>query len=244
MLPIRYINLDRDELRRARMDAELSKLGLAFERFPAVLWTAISTAEQASLYSESLNAKQFHQPLVNGEKGCYASHLKLWRSLLDSRHEAMIILEDDVCLAPDFALVASAITSIPNAWEMIKLIGRTSLGKAEKVKHREPLCLGYQLLTYHRIPSLTAGYAISRRGAEKLLRTRTPFGRPIDVDLRHWWECEHLLIQGTDPAAIGLDQTSQDSSIGIKSKTRGMHGTWRKFLHKLQYSLNNARHRP
>ena len=163
MLPIRYINLDRDELRRARMDAELSKLGLDFERFPAVLWTKLSTAEQASLYSEPLNAKQFHQPLVNGEKGCYASHLLLWKWLLDSGHEGMIILEDDVCLAPDFALVASAIASLPSGWEMIKLIGRTGLGKAEKVKHRELLCLGYEVLTYRRIPSLTAGYAIHTR---------------------------------------------------------------------------------
>ena len=243
MPPIRFINLDRDDERRRRLDAELQRLGLAGERFPGVLWTALSESEQARLYSASLNESQFHKPLVNGEKGCYASHLALWRWLLDSPHESVVVLEDDVRLVDDFGRVCAAIAARPAArWDMVKLIGRAGLGKAEKLRAREPLCPGYELQHYRRIPSLTAGYVINRQGAAKLLAHRLPFGRPIDVDLRHWWECDQLQVLGVEPAVIALDDTSFDSSIGSKASEQGLRSKWRKFRHKLHYTLGNAWH--
>src|SRR6218665_891980 len=82
-LPVIFINLDSDADRRLRMQAEFARLGLRGERFDATRWTALSEAEQARLYSPQLNAEQFHKSLVNGEKGCYASHLRCWQSLLE-----------------------------------------------------------------------------------------------------------------------------------------------------------------
>jgi glycosyl transferase, family 25 len=243
MLPIRFINLDRDAERRQRMEAELLRHGLQGERFAGVLWTALSVTEQGTLYSESLNARQFHKPLVNGEKGCYASHLALWRWLLDSRHQAVVVLEDDVRLCADFGRVCDAIAALPaKRWDMVKLIGRAGIGKPEKLRRREMLCVGFELQHYRRVPSLTAGYVINREGAAKLLASRQPFGRPIDVDLRHWWESGGLQVLGIEPAIIELDETSLDSSIGTKALERGLSSKWRKFRHKLNYTLGNAWH--
>lgn len=244
MPPIRFINLERDVERRNRLETELAQQGLAGERFPATLWTALATQEQDRLYSAKLNAQQFHKPLVGGEKGCYASHLALWGWLIDSSHEAVVVLEDDVRLMSDFARVCTAIAALPRGtWDMVKLIGRASLGRREKLHFGEPLCEGYQLQHYRRVPSLTAGYVISRQGAAKLLANRIPFGRPIDVDLRHWWECGRLVILGVSPAIIELDDTSFTSTIGTKEPEPGLSDKWRKFRHKLHYTLGNAWHR-
>lgn len=243
MPPIRFINLDRDTERRLRLEAELARLGLAGTRFPAVLWTELPSREQTRLYSAELNARQFHKSLVNGEKGCYASHLALWQWLIDSPHKLAIVLEDDVRLRDDFGRIAEAIEALPaERWDMIKLIGRAGLGKREKLRSREPLCDGYALQHYRRVPSLTAGYAINRNGATKLLASRQPFGRPIDVDLRHWWESQHLQVLGLEPAVIELDETSFESSIGAKVSEAGLDAKWRKFRHKLHYTLGNAWH--
>jgi glycosyl transferase, family 25 len=241
--PVRYINLDRDTERRQRLDAELARFALQGERFPGVLWTALPASEQQALYSPALNSRQFHKPLVNGEKGCYASHLALWQWLLASQHAGAIVLEDDVKLTPAFAPVCEAIAALAPDWDMIKLIGREGLGKHEKAGASRPLTATHRLLEYRRIPSLTAGYAISRRGASKLLAARKPFGRPIDVDLRFWWECDRLVVQGITPAPIALDETSFDSSIGAKVEEASLSAKWRKFRHKLAYSLSNAWHR-
>lgn len=240
MLPILFVNLDRDEARRLRMEAEFARLGMPGERFPATLWTALKDTEQASYYSLELNAKLFHKPLVNGEKGCYASHLRAWQWLLDSQHPALVVLEDDVKLKPEFGAVVEAIAALPAGWDMVKLLGRPATGKREKLRGQRPLIPGTELVDYARIPSLTAGYVISRSGAEKLVKSRLPFGRPIDVDLRHFWE-NGLVIQGVEPAAIELDETSFESSIGDKPKG-GLAARWRKFRHKTAYTILNRWH--
>jgi len=237
MLPLLFINLDRDADRRQRMEAELQRLALPGQRFEATLWTALPQAEQDRLYSPALNARQFHKALVNGEKGCYASHLRAWQWLLDSPHAAAVVLEDDVALKPEFAAVIAAIEQLPAGWDMIKLIGRLDESKGEKLSRQQALSPGYSLIDYKRVPSLTAGYVLSRSGAAKLLGSRLPFGRPIDVDLRHWWE-NGLKIQGVMPAAIVLDESSFQSSIGDKPRGSG----WRKFKHKAAYSLGNWWH--
>lgn len=240
--PILYINLARDEARRAHMEAEFARLRLPAQRLDAVLWTALPPGEQDALYSEALNAVQFHLPLVNGEKGCYASHIAAWRWLLDSPHEAVIVLEDDISLRDDFGPVCQALLQSGPDWDMVKLIGREELGKAEKLLGRTPLGAQHQLLHYRRVPSLTAAYLLRRAGARKLLATRLPFGRPIDVDLRHWWESQHLQIRGVQPALVRLAEASHDSSIGNKLAGSTARTRWRKFLHKVRYTLLNAWH--
>nr|WP_316644327.1 glycosyltransferase family 25 protein [uncultured Roseateles sp.] len=240
-LPVVYINLDSDSDRRARLQAEFERLGLAAERFNATRWTELPQAEQDRLYSAALNAQQFHKPLVNGEKGCYASHLNAWRQLLDGPQHALVVLEDDVRPKPEFAAVIAAIAALPPGWDMIKLIGRLDESKGEKLRHRQPLTPGFELVDYRRVPSLTAGYAISRSGAQKLLASRLPFGRPIDVDLRHWWEND-LSVQGVLPAAIALDETSFQSSIGDKASEAGLAAKFRKFRRKFSYTVLNAWH--
>lgn len=242
MLPIVFINLDSDTDRRARMEAECKRLSLAAERFDATRWTALTEAEQAQLYSPALNAAQFHKSLVNGEKGCYASHLRCWQWLLDSPHPALVVLEDDVALKPEFAAVIDAIAALPAGWDMIKLIGRLNERKGEKLTAQQDLIANFKLVEYARVPSLTAAYVVSRSGARKLLDSRRPFGRPIDVDLRHWWE-NGLQIRGVVPAAILLDDTSFQSSIGTKAREVGLAAKWRKFRHKAAYTLLNRWHR-
>ncbi len=234
--PVLFINLDRDTQRRERMQAQAVALNIPLQRFDAVLWSALPAAQQNELYSDALNQHQHHQALVAGEKGCYASHIGLWQWLLASEHSAVVVLEDDVQIGEGFAQVIEAIHALPPNWDMVKLIGREGIGKREKSDDGTPLVGGYRLVHYRRVPSLTAGYVVSREGARKLLASRRPFGRPIDVDLRHWWEND-LRVLGVRPAAISLDETSEHSSIG--NKASGQKHAWRKFELKLRYTLGN-----
>lgn len=242
-LPIFYINLARDRLRRQKIESELASQGLEGTRFEAVWWADLDTAEQEQLYSDELNGRQYHATLVNGEKGCYASHLRLWQQLVDSGAPAMVVLEDDVALKEGFAEVLDAIVLHPQPWDMVKLIGR----EHDNFRSRSRLTQGVDLVDYQRVPSLTAGYVISRRGAKKLCQSRVPFGRPIDVDLRYWWESD-LAVLGVSPAALMLDETSFASSIGSKAAAVRLGQRWRKFKRQWTYSVlslwHNARRGP
>ncbi|MFC4623252.1 glycosyltransferase family 25 protein [Comamonas nitrativorans] len=235
---VNFINLEKDDERCKRMQAQLENIGFPVERFSAVWWNDLTPAAQENLFSSSKNALQYYKPLANGEKGCYASHIHVWRKLLASDAQAMVVLEDDVRLHTDFSEVIHGIARIGQPWDMIKLVGRSQ----EKVRAQRPLVAGHGLIQYARVPSLTAAYVISRAGAEKLLRTRVPFGRPVDVDLRFWFEND-LHVFGVLPAAVSLDDTSEISSIWQQRSGLTLPQRWRKFCMKLQLAWGNARAR-
>lgn len=238
-LPLVFINLERDDERRERLQAQLQQVPLPSQRFAAVWWADVPAAQAQQWYSDALNARQYYKPLRNGEKGCYASHIGAWQQLLASDATAMVVLEDDVRLTPQFTQVIDAIAALKEPWDMVKLLGRDH----EKVRSQRPLVPGTALVDYRRVPSMTAGYVVSRAGAAKLLAHRQPFGRPIDVDLRFWWECGTLRILGVWPSAIALDDTSEVSSIWDTRDTLTPGQRWRKFTMKLALTLGNAWHR-
>ena len=234
-LPLLYINLDEDRARRGAFEAAFAVAGIAVERLPATRWSRLDPEAQSRLYSPALNRHRYFRPLVAGECGCYASHIACWRRLVASKAQALVVLEDDVEPAAGFVDAVNAIAALPAGWDMVKLIGREN----ERTAERLPLAAGFELVRYRRVPSLTAGYVVSRRGAEKLLAARLPFYRPIDVDLRLWWE-SGLVLRGVVPAAIVLAPTQLQSSIGERHGRASWRRQWGKFVFKLRYSLTNA----
>lgn len=233
--PIIYINLDKDSERRDRLQAQLQQLGLPAQRLPGVWWKNLSEQERSRYYNEELNAQQYYKPLVDGEKGCYGSHLKACQHLLDSDAPSLVVFEDDIRLLPTLPQALQAIEALPPGWDMIKLFGRED----EKIAQQQPLAPGLALIRYQRVPSFATGYVISRRGAEKMLASRLPFGRPVDVDWRFWFEND-LHIYGVSPSVIALDDTSEVSSIWEKREPLTGVQRRRKFWMKLQLTLGNA----
>lgn len=237
-LPLVFINLDRDQERRTRLMDQLRQSGIDGTRLPAVWWADQSPEKQGSWYSAGLNARQYYKSLLTGEKGCYASHMTAWQQLLDSHAPALVVLEDDVCLAPGFSEAIRAIEALDVSWDMIKLIGRAQ----EKVRSGRVLAAGLRLVQYRRVPSTTAGYVVSRSGAQKLLASRQPFGRPVDVDLRFWWEND-LRILGVTPSVLSLDSTSDVSTIWQQIDHLSPMARLRKLRMKWQLNLGNLLHR-
>lgn len=237
-LPIAFINLDRDTERHALLQEQLRLRGLHGERLSATWWNDVPPTEQDHLYAASLNAKQYFKPLVNGEKGCYTSHINAWKQLLSSPDKALVVLEDDVVLDAPFVEVLQAIEALEDDWDMIKLMGRPS---AEKILQQGPLTAYHHLIQYQRVPSFTAAYVVSRRGAQKLLKSRLPFGRPIDIDLRFWWEND-LQILGVFPPVVQLHESSAESSIGGREAGTTLATRLRKLKMKAQLTLGNHWH--
>jgi glycosyl transferase family 25 len=236
-MPVYVVNLPRDSERMQRMASQLDALGLPFERIDAVLGRALGDAERAALYDAQRNRRLFHDPLVPGEIGCYASHLKAWQRLVDDRlADAALVLEDDVLLRPLLVPVLQAVAALPPRWDMVKLIGRDR----ESPWRTWPLAEGVKLIRYRRVPSLTSAYIVSRAGATKLLARRKPFFRPIDTDLRHWWECD-LRVYGTQPYPVAHGPDAAHSSIGRRELTDAFGHRWRKVRDQWRYSVGALR---
>ena len=177
------INLTQDVARWRSVSSQFVTVGLQARRLEAVQGAGLTSADTLGLYSATLNAAQYHKPLLAGEIGCYASHLSAWQQLLDSKEALMAVFEDDIEIDIDLPQVLEAVARLGESWDIVKLIGRSQ----EKTAERIPFLRGRDLVSYRRVPSLTGAYVITARGAEKLLRRRRPFGRPVDVDMRYWW---------------------------------------------------------
>jgi glycosyl transferase, family 25 len=236
------INLPRDAARMQTIAQRLDALGLPFERFDAVDGRRLEPAELDAMYSAQANRVHYPQPLVAGEIGCYASHLALWQRIADSGDAAALVLEDDVEPTPLLRPVLDALAALPPCWDMVKLIGRDSETPLQSWPLVDAVAAtaAARLIRYRRVPSLTGAYAISRAGALRLLAARRPFFRPIDIDLRYWWECK-LRVFGVAPYPVRHADAAAVSSIGARRTRVGPVLRWRKMREQWRYSRENAR---
>jgi glycosyl transferase, family 25 len=232
------INLDAARDRWHAMQRQFAAAGLEPTRLEGVAGHALQPREIARLYSRARNRAQYHRELRPGEIGCYASHLGAWQQFIAGSHAHLAVFEDDIEIEPSIGSVLDAIARLRGDWDMVKLIGRPD---REKVASCVPLPDGRQLATYLRVPSRTAAYVISRRGARKLLARRPPFGRPIDIDLRHWWECD-LSVLGVLPYPVREGPASCRSSIvGREEGCHSLAVRLRKLGLQWRYTRDNRR---
>ncbi len=234
--PVLVINLDRSTARLARIQSQLAALGLPFHRLPAVDGNGLPNAGGEPAYSEELNRRLYHKPLVPGEIGCYLSHLRAWQWLLDHSCKSAVILEDDVTVGEDFVPALELLSRIAEPWDVIKLGSLSS----KPVLHSTPLG-PFALRRYRKTPISAFAQAVSRQGAEKLLRTRLPFGRPVDVDLQHVWEND-LSVFGLEPypVAVRTDEQSEICRSFQRNRVRCNRLTF--FRQRLQFTARQWRH--
>lgn len=233
-MKIVVINLASEDARWIAVTRQFRAVGLEPTRVEAICGKALAPREVRRLYSEELNRVQYHKRLLPGEIGCYASHISVWQQLLESSDPHVAVFEDDVDVDADLPETLAAIERAPAQWDLIKLIGR----QREKATTRFPLTLGRDLVEYRRVPGLTSAYVIDRRGAEKLLSRRVPFGRPIDIDLRHWWELD-LRILGVHPYPVHLAPSSLLSTIEGRRTPTDARTRLHKTLLQARYTVRN-----
>jgi glycosyl transferase family 25 len=163
------INLDHHQGRMRFMVAQLEALGVPFARFPAVNGydpAAIADAGAASF-----------APLSGGEIGCWESHRRIWRAVVERDLAGAFVLEDDVILASDFGRLAFPPELVARC-DVVKLDAfrqpasyggaRIEVGEGRHVQ---------RLLGNERS---TGAYFVTGRGAARLLALTRDFFLVID----------------------------------------------------------------
>ena len=231
---ILLINLDQSTERLARCDSLLSEAGLEYERVSGVYGADLNPEQIAQHYDPQLGRRSYYKKLNVGEIGCYLSHRKAWQKILDEQLEFAAILEDDFFLTGDLARVLELVEEIGLEWHYLKLAKHS---RKRRVIHS--LALGeYRLVTYNKIPSRTCAQVVSYTGAQRLLATSQPFGRPVDLDLEHWWE-KDISVFGIEPYPLlqkeGGESVIDDLAKRDQAEKRVLKGT----VDRLAFSLNN-----
>ena len=174
-IAVYVINLDRRPDRLQAVGARLAAAGVQFQRIDAADARACDPAElDQSLRNGPIG------PLGDGARACTASHFRAWRRLLDSDDSHALILEDDVEVDAALAQVLADPSWLKadlvkvekfNADRPSRLLLGRSLGRAPGGREVRPL------LSRH---TGSAGYIISRRGAETALTHAGRVRVPVD----------------------------------------------------------------
>lgn len=238
--PIYVISLKRAAQRRAASKRALDRIGLSFEFFDAVDGACLSEAEVANAYDAERNAHHYKRPLSLPEIGCYLSHHALWKRVVDRNLAGAVILEDDFDADAGLKTVVEEIRSAPLSGALVKLFSR------KPVMGVTVACLDGErrLVAPNRVPGLTLGYALDRTAAEMLIANALPFCRPLDMDIKHWWEFGlPVLVVDPPPLRIGeLGFRSCISPARVAAAAQANVGVVGRFMANLRYQFDYNMH--
>ena len=231
------INLDASTDRLEAIARQMSDAGLAFERIPAVLGRALSDEEISRSYSSELNRKKYYINLKKGEIGCYLSHLKAFRKIIDDDLDYAIILEDDVTIGGNFKFLPELLEKVTIPWDCIKLLNP---GNPKKVIYRKEIAqIGpdrYDLVAWRKPPVFNMAQIISKAGARKLVTSRSQFFRPADVDIQYYWEND-LRVFGIFPETVSPSPHSHATTM--QGHAGKYHNPIARFFVKIDYYLKS-----
>lgn len=215
MIPLIYvINLDRDTERMASIHDNLTRLGLAYERLPAIMGKDVPDWEKLVDHSAYTWRNRLDTPRA-GEVGCYLSHLKVLETFLRTDAPWCVVLEDDVEVLPACVDVLRALGE-KDDWDLVKLFNFHS---GMPVKKRE-LVGGHRLVAHLTRTTSSAAYVVNRRAAESLLKSMRPISEQVDHALDRPWET-NLRTRGVRPMPVVLAPVAHTSStIGYQDKAK------------------------
>uniref|UniRef100_A0A8D2ZLX5 procollagen galactosyltransferase n=1 Tax=Scophthalmus maximus TaxID=52904 RepID=A0A8D2ZLX5_SCOMX len=177
------INLQRRTDRRDRMLRSLYEQGIACKVIAAVDGKAMNISEIHTMGIHMLPgySDPYHgRPLTKGELGCFLSHYKIWKEVVERRLPTSLVIEDDLRFEVFFKRrlmnLMSEVRDEGLDWDLI-YIGR----KRMQVDHPEKAVPNIHNLVEADYSYWTLGYMISLQGAEKLLKAE-PLKRILPVD--------------------------------------------------------------
>ncbi len=165
----------------------MAHLGLQYVFADAISGDELEDADLLRVYDADMNRIKFKRPLSRNEIACTLGHRQIWQRIADSPNHVSLALEDDATFAQNPRHFLEAIDQCAECFEnvMIKLDG---------VPDRNARVLGavadQSLVLSDRLPPRTTGYILGRRAATRLLELAAPIARPIDIDLKFYWEHE------------------------------------------------------
>lgn len=232
MWPVFVINLDRMPERMAASSELMRRAGIPFERISACDYQQMTVRDLARVIAP--HPPRFAKRAVTAaEAACFLSHRTVWERIAAGSSPGAFVFEDDFEFVPWIGDLLRDISKRPASWDMLKLYS----DKTKTLRHVEFLASGERLGVPRIIPMSTLAYAITRPAAAHLAQCSIPFGRPVDLYIKHWWEhgCSVKLVQ---PSPVWR-QASHLATSGIDgSRTAAKRANpAARFLRNIAYQL-------
>lgn len=172
-LPVFIINLDRKPERYQYIKDQLNLLGIEnYRRISAVDGFELNQTQLKEFgLTDELSARK-------GIAGCAASHIKVWKQIVEEDLDWCLILEDDAHFHPEFRKLFNSY------WKKVPLDAKIvypGYCAGNEINH-----IPQQIIP--RSVMCTQGYIISKDGAKDLLNNLLPVNDPIDIALNIFYK--------------------------------------------------------
>lgn len=247
------ISLTRAKGRHAQMRATLADAGIEAEFVEAVDLAETSEAELLQ------QCKSFGPwgVFAHGNMACTLSHAKVWEQFLASDADVALIFEDDVFISTELRQWIADLSWWPQGCELVNLEFWRSETLKVMLGTSASHHLGRQMAPMLSRNPGSAGYLVTRKGAETLLASRpfavsidqllfNPLVSPLAVSLKPHQITPALVTQGNTPPEegtfLGHAQRKPQGALYRKQKRlRGMAELRALPLHLLRLISGRAR---
>ncbi|PWJ81600.1 glycosyl transferase family 25 [Pseudaminobacter salicylatoxidans] len=217
MLPILVINLERSRERWEKIAESGKRAGLAIERVPAVEGASIPPEARPD-FDPVMFRRNHGAVVLDGEYGCYRSHLSALQSIVDNGYELAVIAEDDIQLAGDLDKRVEAIFEACPQMQLLKLVNHRIKGFISYGKS----ALGDEFgRCIHGPQGSGACYAVTQEGARQLLRALATMVLPFDVALERGWATGVKTFTVRLPLVAFEDTSRADTTIATRKDYSG-----------------------
>lgn len=217
-MKIFVVNLPESADRRSSVQQQMDSAGLAFEFFEAINGEQ-AMADWFSSYDEKEFLISTGRRASEGEKGCYASHLALWKRCVEL-NEPVIVMEDDFSLDRRFSAAVEVVSELIAEYGFIRLQTAPLRAETKELEHGN-----FSLYRYRRMPHCTMCYAISPKVAERFIAQSAVCAEPVDVYMKQFWKHKQpmygLMPYVVMESPLGADSVVQNrkrekKAIGVK----------------------------
>ena len=199
------INLDKNINRMEHMDAQLKRLGIAYERVPAVYGAALTKVERKRDFSAFRSRCASGYKLRDGEIGCALSHCLTYRKMVEEEILFSLILEDDVKIVDAATAVIKKVEEFitPSKPQVVLL-------SAHAVKDR--MSCGIERISEGMC---TDGYVITLPAAELILKANYPVLTVADK-WRRWEKRYGIEMYRAWPTVVKQDNATFGTDISFE----------------------------
>ncbi len=180
-----YVNLDKAEERRKAIVPQLEQLGIPYKQVSAVYGKELPEAEKDKLVNKTIFKLMMRREVLDGEIGCYLSHLKVWKEFLKSKASYALIFEDDASFDPsEMRKVVNELIANNDKWDYVNLDpNRWNKGRVVKI-----LSDKFSLRAPTYVVWKNTGQLINRKAAASLIKHALPIRMAVDVYVHRTWE--------------------------------------------------------
>lgn len=214
------INLDKATDRLGHFKKQVASSDLvshSFIRFPAINGATLDIPSMVSSkalweisQAERTGFRLRHYQLSRGAVGCYASHMRLWESILKTDKEVALVFEDDAQIYPTLNSYLTT-TAFPEDFDII-LLGFVCF-KCHKDEGTGGFIRVKRFFGLH-------GYLISTRGIRKILNSSriTPIRKQIDSMLSDMASAGELTVYATPRKYVEQNNENFGTQIQLPIK--------------------------